>query len=629
MSGTVCVGGTTGALSCSEVVWSLAGRDFAGFKASGYVLSNEFEAAGFKLQLGLYKTSDKSVGRAPGGGTESGIFVFCGGPGPSGYRIAIHPGETRVCKAHRFEGKSENYGFWAWALCRMPPVQELCISVTLLQASDLIVVDDLERVSVEAEVADVMAADAKSCGNVAAAAAPGASCKESRPMEFCSNTHLPQQCSNPPATPRGCSQVPRLHWQPVLKVSVESPGRQAESKQDRVSSGSSCTLSSSESSSSGSWSSSTSSGYESPAAGTGSSPARCFPEQVSGMHEQQPVDGAGTGGSPDRKALARRDSTIQRSNFSKETADAQIPSLAGPDSASLSHLDRVAAALNVLEQVSRRTPLSPAPATLIATEAAHQPATSGGGPLWKEVQFDGASCINDCISETTMQVFDPIVNIYERIGSNEVIRVIEIECGRVSAENIDWQETPGGLLVTIQKRKEIDEAVVKAIGPLWQPHGEWAREFPLHDTQGRFDIGGTECWLKDGTLSISARRPLQVRRAKPRHDAVALCPLRHLQRRVEPSIYGVVAKQQDSQPCDTSTMTSQHPTEPSQPARAGIEASVPQAPRIAPPGCTLKGSKTISATSRPAMRLCIPKLNLASAPMGLGDGCCPTTRGGA
>lgn len=245
-------------------------------------------------------------------------------------------------------------------------------------------------------------------------------------------------------------------------------------------------------------------------------------------------------------------------------------------------------------------PLSPELETYFSPDSKRKLLNFCDNSLSMDLSINGASLSNNGKTDSTTNLFDPVVNVYDRSSSDEVIRVIEIECLRVSAEDIDWQESPGGLLVSIQKRKVIDEGAVTPIGPLWQTHGKWTREFSLQDAQGRFDVCGTDCWLKDGILSISMKRPLQVRGGRPRHEGqpVAVRPLRPAQRAVHAPLDKV-------------------PT-------------VPQPPRVAHSGSSTRGSKGTPSGQRPASRPGIPKLNLTSASRGLlGDGCCLTTRGGA
>lgn len=641
MAGAVTVEDSNGAISCPEVMWTLPGNDVAVFRASGYVLSDEFEAAGSTLQLGLYRTSGAALDNLPGGWADSGIFVFCGGADPTGYRISIQPGEARICKAHRFEGKSENFGFWAWALCRMPKAQELCIRVTLLQASDLVAVGDLDPFGVEAAVADVMAAVEESCasdakfsgqvlrltasstasGLLIANAVPIPLNAELSALESGANMRLPQQAAHgklatalsptkpdarrecpPPMTPRPCGQQPRQNWQPALTISAENPVRRRASKPNSGSSGSSCSVSSSSSSSPDSWSSgSTSSGYESPAAGTGGSPGRSYAKPLSGTRVGQNLVRSGETG-PDLRVPAGAQPIL---------VDNQ-PAVMG--CATSRGRERVAAALKALEQLSQRRPSGPALATCVPEERI-QHSVRHGCPLSSRTL-------------ELMQVFDPVVNVYDRFGSVDVHRVIEIECLHVAADDIDWEETSTGLLVTIRKRQRFDETVSAPVGPLWQSHGTWAREFLLHDSQARFDICERECGLKDGILSISLRRPLQDRHGHNAHDdgPAALRPLRHQQRPLESSIGHVVRAHSGASLQQPSKASSVVPV-----------PSMPQTFRAASSVCSNRNSNTLSLTSCPATCPGIAKLNLACGSLDgprlktthSGDGSCLTSRGGA
>jgi HSP20 family molecular chaperone IbpA len=104
--------------------------------------------------------------------------------------------------------------------------------------------------------------------------------------------------------------------------------------------------------------------------------------------------------------------------------------------------------------------------------------------------------------------FDPRVNVFDK----ENCRIIEVECPRVTMEEIKWEETPNGVKVIIHKPKAFDEAKIKEVYPIRQDHGLWEQEFDFPKEQGLFKL--SEDYdapsLKNGVLTIVLHRKGRV-----------------------------------------------------------------------------------------------------------------------
>ena len=91
--------------------------------------------------------------------------------------------------------------------------------------------------------------------------------------------------------------------------------------------------------------------------------------------------------------------------------------------------------------------------------------------------------------------FDPIVNVYDRVDERGATRLIRIECPGVTEDDLDWEELPNGVKISIDKKRPIDEAVVQPVQPIRQHHGVWERTFTLTIPRGALTSAQTTlCW---------------------------------------------------------------------------------------------------------------------------------------
>eukprot|EP00435_Cladocopium_sp_Y103_P050101 s2994_g15.t1 len=110
--------------------------------------------------------------------------------------------------------------------------------------------------------------------------------------------------------------------------------------------------------------------------------------------------------------------------------------------------------------------------------------------------------------------FDPIVNVFDKAIDNGVQRFIRIECPGVVEDEIEWEELPNGVKVTINKKPPIEEHAVQPVEPIRQHHGVWEREFLFDHAEGRFELYEDEATLENGVLTMVLKKALQPRKGR-------------------------------------------------------------------------------------------------------------------
>ncbi|CAK9059423.1 Uncharacterized protein SCF082_LOCUS31486 [Durusdinium trenchii] len=110
--------------------------------------------------------------------------------------------------------------------------------------------------------------------------------------------------------------------------------------------------------------------------------------------------------------------------------------------------------------------------------------------------------------------FDPIVNVFDKSISTGIQRFIRIECPGVVDDDIEWEELPNGVKITINKKPPIEEHSVQPVEPIRQHHGVWEREFLFDHSDGRFELCEEEAELEAGVLTMVLRKTLQPRKGK-------------------------------------------------------------------------------------------------------------------
>ncbi|OLQ13578.1 hypothetical protein AK812_SmicGene2395 [Symbiodinium microadriaticum] len=110
--------------------------------------------------------------------------------------------------------------------------------------------------------------------------------------------------------------------------------------------------------------------------------------------------------------------------------------------------------------------------------------------------------------------FDPIVNVYDRTTTHGTSRIIRIECPGVTEEDVEWEELPNGVKISVDKKRPIDEHAVQPVQPIRQHHGVWEQEFSFDYSEGRFELSPEEATFENGVLTVVLKKAAQPRRGK-------------------------------------------------------------------------------------------------------------------
>ena len=110
--------------------------------------------------------------------------------------------------------------------------------------------------------------------------------------------------------------------------------------------------------------------------------------------------------------------------------------------------------------------------------------------------------------------FDPIVNVYDRTTTHGTSRIIRIECPGVTEEDVEWEELPNGVKISVDKKRPIDEHAVQPVQPVRQHHGVWEQEFSFDYSEGRFELSPEEATFENGVLTVVLKKAAQPRRGK-------------------------------------------------------------------------------------------------------------------
>ena len=111
--------------------------------------------------------------------------------------------------------------------------------------------------------------------------------------------------------------------------------------------------------------------------------------------------------------------------------------------------------------------------------------------------------------------FDPIVNVYDRTTTTHgTSRYIRIECPGVTEEDVEWEELPNGVKISVDKKRPIDEHAVQPVQPIRQHHGVWEQEFSFDYSEGRFELSPEEAAFENGVLTVVLKKAAQPRRGK-------------------------------------------------------------------------------------------------------------------
>eukprot|EP00438_Fugacium_kawagutii_P009573 Skav212730 [mRNA] locus=scaffold1734:254294:255910:- [translate_table: standard] len=103
--------------------------------------------------------------------------------------------------------------------------------------------------------------------------------------------------------------------------------------------------------------------------------------------------------------------------------------------------------------------------------------------------------------------FNPEAMIFDEKSPDYLTRTILFECPGVKPEQVSWhQPDAGGIAITIEKSKLIDEGSVTVVSALRQQSGVFEKR--LNYLDGPFDIAEDECSLDHGVLKIVLKKCL-------------------------------------------------------------------------------------------------------------------------
>ena len=122
--------------------------------------------------------------------------------------------------------------------------------------------------------------------------------------------------------------------------------------------------------------------------------------------------------------------------------------------------------------------------------------------------------------------YNPHVNVYDTTEDNAILRTVEIECPGVEEEDIEWEERDNGILVTLEKKKRIDEGKVEGLDghklkqtfgifkkQLSFPDGPWV---PNYDAFS-MDLGIFRMFFKKSLSSKKGRFSKRKQQNQPHH----------------------------------------------------------------------------------------------------------------
>ena len=101
--------------------------------------------------------------------------------------------------------------------------------------------------------------------------------------------------------------------------------------------------------------------------------------------------------------------------------------------------------------------------------------------------------------------FNPEALIYDDRTPDYLVRTMVFECAGVKPEHVSWhQPDAGGITITIEKFKLVEEGAVTAVSALRQTSGSFEKTFNFPD--GPFEVAPEECGLDLGVLKIVLKK---------------------------------------------------------------------------------------------------------------------------
>ena len=100
--------------------------------------------------------------------------------------------------------------------------------------------------------------------------------------------------------------------------------------------------------------------------------------------------------------------------------------------------------------------------------------------------------------------FNPEALIYDDRTPDYLVRTLLFECPGVKRGQVKWDQHSGGITISIEKSKLVEEGSVTAVAALRQTSGSFSKTFNFPD--GPFEIAPDECSLDLGVLKIVLKR---------------------------------------------------------------------------------------------------------------------------
>lgn len=143
-----------------------------------------------------------------------------------------------------------------------------------------------------------------------------------------------------------------------------------------------------------------------------------------------------------------------------------------------------------------------------------------------EVKTQGViSDLGEVISHDSS--FNPEALIFDKRTPDYLVRTISFDCPGVKPEHVSWhQPDAGGITISMEKFKLVEEGSVTAVSALRQTSGSFNKTFNFQD--GPFEVAPEECSLDLGILSIVLKKCMINKKGTLRSRAESRLESNHL-----------------------------------------------------------------------------------------------------
>ena len=103
--------------------------------------------------------------------------------------------------------------------------------------------------------------------------------------------------------------------------------------------------------------------------------------------------------------------------------------------------------------------------------------------------------------------FNPEALIFDQRTPDYLVRIMKFECPGVKPGQVKWdQPDAGGITISIEKSKLVEEGSVTAVSALRQTSGSFKKTFQFSD--GPFEVAPDECNIEEGVVKIVLKKCL-------------------------------------------------------------------------------------------------------------------------